>query len=164
MPSSQTRVVGSGFSVLRWQGQKIAFLEGVEDSGTQVVGAVTPIQPLDEPHPIEFALPRALAHGEMYLTIRELWNKPVWQHLKGFETANNLLDVWTAMSLMPGTITAQTIIKPPQGNYWRLKTFHNIAITGIDDTESISIGAMTVPRRISCYYTHSTRSTVASHN
>lgn len=162
MPSSQTRVVGSGFSVLRWQGQKVAFLESVQDQGTSPVGPPVAVQPLDEPYPIEFAVPRAMNGGQITLTIRELWNKPVWQHLKGFEQANNLLDVWRAMAAMPGTITAQTIIKPPQGNYWRLKTYHNLIIADIDDSESISIGAMTVPRQISCMYTHSTRSTVAA--
>lgn len=161
MASSQTRVVGSGFSVLRWQGQRIAFLDAINDSGTSTVGQVTAVQPLDEPYPVEFALPRALGPGSLSITIRELWNKPVWQHLKGLEQANNLLDVWKVFATMPGTVTAQTIVKPPQGNYWRLKTYHNVVITDIDDHESISIGEMTVARTISCVYTHATRSTVA---
>ena len=59
MPTSQTRVVGSGFSVLRWQGQRIAFLENVEDSGQRPHGSVEAVQPLDEEYPIEFAVPKS---------------------------------------------------------------------------------------------------------
>lgn len=162
MPVSQTRVVGSGFSVLRWQAQRIAFLEEVSDNGQRPIRPPEAVQPLDEPYPIEFAVPRAMNFGTLSITIRELWARPVWQHLQGLENANNLLDVWQAMALMPGTITCQTIIKPPQGGYWRVKTYHNVIISDIDDSETISIGSMTVPKRISCSYTHSSLSTVGA--
>ena len=162
MPSSQSRVVGSGFSVLRWQGQRILYLDSVTDSGQSPVAPVQGIQPLDEEYPIEFAVPRAMGAGSLSLSIRETWNKPVWQHLKGFETANNLLDVWKAMAAMKGTITCQTIIKPPQGSYWRLKTYHNVVISNIEDQDSIAIASMTVTREIACFYTHATRSVVAA--
>jgi len=162
MPNSQTRVVGSGFSVMRWNGQKIAFLETVQDNGQSPVNTVTPVQPLDEPYPIEFAVPRAMNAGTLSFSIRELWDRPVWQHLSGLETANDLLGVWSVMSRMPGTITCQTIIKPPQGNYWRLKTYHNVVITDIDDSETLAIGSMTVAKTIACFYTHATRSTVGA--
>jgi hypothetical protein len=78
MPNSQTRVVGSGFSVMRWNGQKIAFLETVQDNGQSPVNTVTPVQPLDEPYPIEFAVPRAMNAGTLSFSIRELWDRPVW--------------------------------------------------------------------------------------
>lgn len=162
MPTSQTRVVGSGFSVLRWQGQKIAFLESVEDQGQQPIANVQAVQPLDEPYPIEFAVPKAMSFGTFAMTIRELWDRPVWQHLAGLETAQDLLGVWDVMARLPGTITCQTIIKPPQGGYWRVKTYHNVVISSIDDRESISIGEMTVAKSITCQYTHATRSTVGA--
>ena len=162
MPNSQTRVVGSGFSVMRWNAQKIAFLESVQDSGQRPVADVTPVQPLDETYPVEFAVPRAMSAGTLVFTIRELWDRPVWQHLAGLETANDILGVWDVMARMPGTITCQTIIKPPQGNYWRVKTFHNVVVTDIDDSETINIGMMTVPKQISCFYTHATRATVGA--
>lgn len=160
MPTSKTRVVGSGFSVLRWNGQKIAFLENVNDQGQTPVAAPQAVQPLDEPYPIEFAVPRAMNAGNFILTIRELWDRPVWQHLAGLEAAQDLLGVWDVMARMAGTITCQTIIKPPQGNYWRLKTYHNVVITSIDDSESIGIGTVTVAKSIGCSYTHSTKATV----
>ena len=162
MPTSKTRVVGSGFSVLRWQGQNIAFLENVNDNGQTPVAQPQAVQPLDEPYPIEFAVPRAMNAGSFTLTIRELWDRPVWQHLAGLEAAQDLLGVWDVMARLPGTITCQTIIKPPQGNYWRVKTFHNVVITSIDDGEQISIGQVTVAKQISCAYTHATYSTVGA--
>lgn len=162
MPTSQTRVVGSGFSVLRWQGQRIAFLENVEDSGQRPHGSVEAVQPLDEEYPIEFAVPKAMNFGTLTMSIRELWDRPVWQHLAGLESAQDLLGVWSVMARMPGTITCQTIIKPPQGGYWRVKTYHNVVIAAIQDSESISLGAMTIPRSITCYYTHATRATVGA--
>lgn len=162
MPNSQTRVVGSGFSVMRWNAQKIAFLETVQDSGQTPINTVQSVHPLDEPHPVEFAVPRAMNAGNLVFTIRELWDRPVWQHLSGLETAQDILGVWDVMARMPGTITCQTIIKPPQGNYWRLKTYHNVVITDIDDSETITIGQMTVPKSITCMYTHATRATVGA--
>lgn len=162
MPTSQTRVVGSGFSVLRWQGQRIAFLESVNDQGQGQVGRVEAVHPLDEEYPIEFAVPKAMSSGTLMLTIRELWDRPVWQHLAGLEGAQDLLGVWSVMARMPGTVTCQTIIKPPQGGYWRVKTYHNVVISEIDDSESISIGQMTVAKTITCFYTHATRATVGA--
>lgn len=161
MPASQTRVVGSGFSVLRWQGQKIAYLDQVNDQGQRPVGGIQAIQPLDEEYPIEFAVPKALQAGSFTMTIRELWSKPVWQHLAGMESAQNLLDVYKALNAMPGTITCQTIIKPPVGNYWRIKTYHNVVIDTIEDGETIQIGAMTIARTVGCLYTQATWATVA---
>jgi hypothetical protein len=162
MPISQSRVVGSGFSVLRWQGQRIAFLETVKDDGQSPVAPVEAVQPLDEPYPIEFAVPKAMRSGSFSMSIRELWAKPVWQQLSGLENASDLLGVWDVMSRLPGTITCQTIIKPPQGGYWRLKTYHNVVITDIDDSETINIGSMTVSKSVTCAYTHSTRSVVTA--
>lgn len=162
MPNSQTRVVGSGFSVMRWNAQKIAFLETVQDGGQTPIANVQSVQPLDEPYPIEFAVPRAMNAGTLVFSIRELWDRPVWQHLAGLETAQDLLGVWDVMARLPGTITCQTIVKPPQGNYWRVKTFHNVVITDIDDSETINIGQMTVAKSITCMYTHATRDTVGA--
>jgi hypothetical protein len=147
---------------MRWQGQRIAFLETINDGGQSPVAPVQSVHPLDEPYAIEFAVPRALGTGTLTLNIRELWSMPVWQHLKGLESANDLLGVWSVMAALPGTITCQTIIKPPQGNYWRVKTYHNVVITDIDDTESISIANMTIARDIMCAYTHATRAVVTA--
>lgn len=162
MTTSQSRVFGSGFTVMRWQATPIAFLQGFNDTGQRPVAEIEPVQGIDDKYPIEFAVPRAMRGGAFSATIKELWSMPVWQHLKGFEAAKNLLDVWEAMAVMPGTITAQLIIKPPRGNYWRVKTYHNIAVAAIDDSERITIGSMTLDRDINCVYTHATYDTVTA--
>ena len=162
MPDSQSRVVGSGFTVFRWQGQSIAFLERFADAGQSPVAQVEPVQPLDEPYPVEFAVPRAMRGGAFTCTIKELWAKPVWQHLQGFAQANDLLDVWAAMTAMASPLTAQTIIKPPGANYYRVKTYHNVVVAAIDDSEQISIGQMTIDRDVQCMYTRATRSVVGA--
>lgn len=162
MPQSQSRVVGSGFTVFRWQGQSVAFLEAFQDDGQRPVAQVEPVQPLDEPYPIEWAVPRAMVGGSFMCRIKELWAKPVWQHLAGFAQANDLLDVWAAMTAMSSPLTAQTIIKPPGATYYRVKTYHNVVVSSIDDSEQVSIGQMTIDRDIRCMYTKATRAIVAA--
>lgn len=162
MPQTKTRVVGSGFTTFRWNGKPIAFLESVQDSGQALLGSVDEIHPLDSRYPIEFATPRALSGGTLSFMIRELWNAPVWQQFTGLANANNIVDVWEYLAQDPTVITCQTIIKPPTGNVWRTKTFHNVFITSIDDTESISVEAMTIARSIQARYTHSTRDTIVA--
>jgi len=161
MTSSNVRVAGSNFTTFVWNGTPIAYLESISDSGVSPVGRFEKIHPLGAEHPTEWALPNAVDSGQFTMTIRELWNAPVWQQLQGFAQANNILDIYRALNALTTEITCQTIIKPPNGGQWRLKTYHNVIITSIDDTESVSIEAMSIPRVITCAYTHSTRSTIA---
>lgn len=162
MAISNVRVVGSNYTTFRWRGKSIAYLDSVNDSGPGRIGAVEAIHPLGFSFPTEFVTPRALDFGSLTFTIRELWDKPVWQHLFGLATAQNIIDVWDFIARDPSAITCQTIIRPPQGNYFRTKTYHNMVVAGIDDTENIAIGTMSIPRNIVCYYTHATRATVAA--
>ncbi len=160
MPQTKVRVVGSSFTTFRWRGKPIAFLEAVRDSGQQPIAAPEPIHPLDSKFPVEFATPRAMTEGTLDFTVRELWNGPVWQQLAGLETANDIIDVWARLAADPTVVTCQTIIKPPTGNIWRTKTYHNVIVSTLDDSETISIGALSIPRSITCLYTHATRATI----
>lgn len=162
MAIANTRVVGSNYSTFRWNGQAIAYLEGVNDSGVRPYSPPEAIHPLGEEHPIEFAVPRVLNSGTIVFTIRELWQKPVWQHLAGLASANDLLDVWKVLAADPAPVTCQTVIKPPQGNFIRVKTYHNVVVNDIDDTEVINIAGMTIARTVSCMYTHATRATLTA--
>lgn len=162
MTQSNARVQGSNFSTFRWRGQPIAYLERVADGGQSPVAQIEAIHPLGEEHPTEFAMPMAMTYGTITLTIRELWNMPVWHHLQGLAAANNLIDVWRILQRDPAAVTCQTIIKPPQANYWRVKTYHNVVISDIDDSENFQINSMTVARSLTCVYTHATRSTVSA--
>lgn len=162
MSQANVRVAGSNYTVFRWRSKAIAYLEAFNDSGVRPIAPIDVITPLGETHPIEFATPRATTEGTLTLTIRELWSKPVWQHLHGLATANNIIDVWDLIARDPSVITCQTIIQPPQGNYFRVKTYHNIVISTIDDGENVMLGTMTIPRSIQCLYTHSTRAVVSA--
>src|ERR1700742_880866 len=98
MPDTQVRVVGSGFSTFSYQGQPIAFLEGVEDSGQRAFSDAGQgyqfIHPLGYTTPTEIATSRVLAGGTLNLTIRELWNMNIWEHLYKLAGARNIVDVF----------------------------------------------------------------------
>jgi hypothetical protein len=162
VPQTMVRVVGSGFSTFRWRGKPLAFLEQVRDSGQEPIVGLQPIHPMDSQYPVEFASPRAMDAGTLSFTVTELWNAPVWQTLGGLENANNIVDIWTVLAQDPSVITCQTIIKPPQGNFWRVKTYHNVMIASVDDSETISIGALSVARTVNCMYTNATRETIVA--
>lgn len=156
MPRGKARVAGSNYTVLQWRGGSIAFLEGFNDSGVTPVAQVEEIHPLGSPHPVEYATPNALRGGTLTFSIREVWEKPVWQHFTGLQEANNLLDVWGAMNSDSTSVTCLMIIKIPGATQWRTKTFHNVVISAIDDSEAFTIGSMTIPRQVRAQYTHST--------
>jgi hypothetical protein len=158
---SDVRVGGSNYTTFQWNGATVAYLERIVDSGQQPVGqGMAEIHPLGQKYPLEFAVPNALTGGRLTLTVDELWNKSVWQHLNGLESANDLLDVWTVFRANAAAITCKTIVKPPNTNYWRTKTYHNIVIIGIDDGETIEIGTMQLLKNITAAYTHSSRAVV----
>src|SRR3954470_1427991 len=100
MPKTKVRVVGSGFTTFNYNGKAIAFCEGVEDSGQRAFSDLGQpyqfIHPLGQSHPVEIATSRVLAGGTLMLTIRELWNAPVWQQLSGLAQSNNIVDIFKA--------------------------------------------------------------------
>lgn len=160
MTATQSRVVGSNFTTMRWRGAPIAFLLGVQDSGQAPVAPPESVHPLGSPHPIEIATPDALSAGTLTFTVKELWNKPVWQHFSGLAAAQNILDVWRVIRQMSEDITCQMVVKNPNSTTWRTKTFYGVVITEIDDSESVRIGSMTLDRPVGAMYTHAERGTV----
>lgn len=152
---TKTRVVGSGFTTFNYRGQAIAFLEAFQDSGQQPLSNPEAIIPLGASYPVEIATGRVLNAGSLTLTIRELWNGPVWQQLQGLAGTNNIVDVYRAIAADPAAVTCQMIIRSPTGIV-RGKTYHNCVITNIDDSESVNIGALTVPRNMTVMYTNTT--------
>ena len=139
MPNTKTRVVGSGFTTFNYRGRPIAFLDAFTDSGQTPVAPAEPVHPLAAPHPAEIATARALDAGTLGLTIRELWNEPVWFQLAGLVQAYDLLAVYRALAAEPSDVTCQMLIKPPGMNVWRGKTYHGCLITQIADDESGSV-------------------------
>lgn len=154
MPQTKVRVVGSGFTTFNYKGLPIMYLEGFQDSGQQPIVAPQPITPLGQRYPIEIATARVLGAGTLDLTILELWNEPVWYQLQGLAGRDNIVSVYEALANDPSDVTCQMIIKPPGGATWRGKVYLGCIITAIDDRESVSIGALQVPRSIQVMYTH----------
>lgn len=156
LPQTRTRVVGSGFTTLNWRGNPIAFLEGFADSGQKALApGMEAITPLGSRHPVEIVTGRVLTAGTLDMTIRELWNAPVWEQLSGLAGLSDIVAVWEALDLDPAEVTCQMIIMAPDG-LTRGKVYHNCVVSTISDEETVTVGALTVARQISVMYTHST--------
>ena len=165
MPETKVRVVGSGFTTFNYRGKPIAFCEGVEDSGQRAFSDLGQpyqyIHPLGSRHPVEIATSRVLQGGTLVLTLRELWNYPVWQQLDGLRTAQNIVDIFELLARDPNYVTCTQIIKPPgtenNPSRWRGKNYHNCVVVDINDPDTITVGALAVTKGITVAYTHSTK-------
>lgn len=176
---TKTRIVGSGFSVFRYNGKAIAFLDEVHDSGQQPIRQYEAVTPLDAPYPLEFALPRVRSEGKIDLVIRELWAYPVWWGLAGLTGTGNIIDVYNAMANTANPITCTTLVMKNtvnnssntsnvelssgsgnqlagQNQAYRGWTYNQCVVTAIDDREAIQIGTLTFPRNISLVYAYKT--------
>lgn len=165
MPNGRVRVVGSGYTSFLYKGQIVAFAEAVEDSGQKAFSdlggqAFQFIHPLGSRHPVEIATSRVLQGGTLILTVRELWNAPVWQQLPGLAGTANIADVFAALAADPAYISCQTIIMPPgtenNPSAWRGKTYQNATVVDIQDGDTITVGALAVTKAITIAYTHTT--------
>ena len=154
MAPSVTRVGGSGFTTMLYQGLRLAYLQIINDTQpTPVAGAVA-VQPIDEPVPLEIVTAQAVGVGTMRGTFYELWNQPVWQMLPGLQGTWTLLDILQRQTSL-GAVTMQKVIKAPQGTM-RALVYHATAITDVDAGENITIGTMTLPKTITWQYCYST--------
>ena len=89
------RVVGSAYTLFYYENVGIFGCEMLQDQPPQPVATPEPVQPLDEPHPIEIAFPRAAGPGTLVLRIKEQWDKDVWRAIPGYETGviNDIVDL-----------------------------------------------------------------------
>lgn len=84
---SRARVGGSGFTIFTFGGQPIAFCQQVSYTSPQPVGGgASPIQPMDEPYPVEIMTPAAAGMGQVVLNMFELFGSngvasKVWDRL-----------------------------------------------------------------------------------
>lgn len=154
MAQSRVRIGGSGYTVMTWRGNTLAYLQQIGDTAPTAVARAEEIQPIDEPHPLEIVTAQAVTGGTLRLRFFELWNAPVWASLPGMEGTHTLIDV-LRRQLSLGEITMQKIIKNPNGSY-RVRVYHGCVIEDIDENESVEISSMTVPKTISIRYTHVT--------
>lgn len=164
MPDTKVRVVGSGYTTFQYKGKPIAFCEGIEDSGQRAFSDMGQpyqfIHPIGARHPVEIATSRVLAGGTLALTIRELWNEAVWEQLSGLAGTYNIVEIFERLAAEPQYVTCQSIIKPPgterRPARWRGKRFHNCVIVDINDSDTVTVGALAVTKGITVAYTHTT--------
>lgn len=154
MAQSRVRIGGSGYTVMTWRGNTLAYLQSINDQAPQAVARAEEVQAIDDPHPQEIVTAQAVTGGTLSLRFYELWNAPVWASLPGLEGTATLLDV-LRRQLSLGEITCQKIIKNPNGSY-RVRVYHNCVIEDIDENESVQINTMTLPKTIRLRYTHVT--------
>ena len=155
--SQNVRVTGSGFTTFNFRGQPLMYLSKIADSGQKPYASGSPVEgiiPIGARHPIEVVTSRVLNFGTLEITVWEKWDGPAWWQIPGLEGTNDIVEVYERLANEPADVTCQTIIKPPNGRPWRGKTYMNVIITDIDDSENVDVGGMSVPRSITCAYTH----------
>lgn len=151
---SVTRIGGSGFTTMTWNGTRLAYLQVMQDTPPTPVATAQAVQPIDESVPLEIVTAMAVGVGTIRCTFYELWNAPVWATLPGLQGTWNLLDV-LKRQISLGTVTMSKIIKSPSG-IMRAKVFHNVVVTDIDEGENVNIGTMTLPKTLTFQYCYST--------
>ena len=92
------------------------------------------------------------------ITVRELWNQPIWWALAGLTGTWNMVDIFKAMANNPNYVTASLVIKPPgtesKPGSWRGKVYQNVTPVDINDGETVTVGALSVTKGITIAYTH----------
>lgn len=154
MAESNTRVGGSGYTTLLFQGRRLSYLQVIQDTPPTPVATAQAVQPIDEPVPIEIVTAAAVGVGTIRMTFYERWHSPAWAMLPGLEGTNNLLEV-LMRQISLGNITMQKIMRSPTG-IMRARVYHGVVITDIDEGENINIGTMTLPKTLTAQYTYTT--------
>lgn len=157
---AQVRVVGSNYTTFQYSGRSIAYLEVVNDSGQHAMSNNGPgwefIHPLGYITPTDIVTSRVLDGGILTLGIRELWNSEIWEQLQGLTGAHTIIEIFQKLARTPQYVTCTKIVQPPGGTR-RGKTYHRCVIVGIQDSDEISIGALSVQKQIQVGYTHTTK-------
>lgn len=101
-----TRRAGSGFTIFVFGGIPIAFAQQVSHQAPRLVNNPSPIQPMDEPYPIEILTPVAAGVGTLVLNLYDIWANSdgvvakIWDRLGNNGTSKGNL------STIPGTDTS----------------------------------------------------------
>lgn len=149
-----TRIAGSGYTVLLWQNSPLAYLQTIQDTPPQPVAGAQVVQPMDARTPLEIVTSGAVGAGTLRGTFYERWIMPVWQTLPGLEGTNNLLEVLERQMFL-GAVNCQKIIRNAQGTM-RAYVYHDICITDVDPGEQVNVGTMTLPKTVTMQYTQVT--------
>jgi hypothetical protein len=152
MANSKFRV-GGGYTVFHYNNLPLAYVDVVRETAPRPVAAPQAIQPLDEPYPVEIALPAALEAGTIEITFREQWNSEVWEQLGGpFVHTQDLLAVFKAQ-LQQGAVNLTKVIGTPGQTSIRTITYKNVTVVNVMIDETVNIGTMTFPKSVQFMYT-----------
>jgi len=153
------RVGGSGYTRFQFNGQTLMYLEIVRDTAPRPVAAPQAIQPLAFRNPVEIAFPNAVGAGTLELTIREQWASPIWEELPGMRGAFDILEVFER-NINNGAITVTKSVPIPGGGT-RFTYYLGCVVTDLDESETVEIGTMTLPKRIVLTYIKKSRTATA---
>lgn len=155
---STVRVVGSGFTVIRWGGRPLALLTDFRDTGQGAVGRpYETITTIGDRRIREVVYQRVLGEGGLSFTLTERWNEEVWWQIPGLDGTMTIVEVFDALNADPTPMTITSIVKPPNGGPTRGRLYHNIHITGIPDGDSVTFSQLSVTKGVEALYTHKTR-------
>lgn len=184
--NNRARVGGSGFTILTFAGQPVAFAQQfAETSPTPVGPGPVAIHPLDEPYPVQVITPAASGMGSLTLNLYELYNEKVWDRLAAdvegsnsnpfggagsndintsngvFDGAVDLVDVFIRQAEYSGPLNVVKYIRPPtiggrKGNPYA-QQYHGCVITNIVDGDTIEVGTMDIVKQVTIAYRFTTR-------
>lgn len=101
--TNRVRIAGSGFTAFFFGGQPIAFCEQVSHTSAQPVAPATPIQPMDEPRPVQIITPAAAGPGTIVLQLTELYLSKVWDRLGADLGLDQTKGIFNPSFTSPGT-------------------------------------------------------------
>jgi hypothetical protein len=159
---TKSRVVGSGYTTLTFNGQPLAWLDQFVDQGQPALGGQNgweAIQPIGQAVPVEIATSRYMDVGQLSFQIKELWTGPAWTQLQQIATlpdgspTTSIVDVFAAQAASSTPFSCQMLIKPPGSTTWGGFIYNNVIIVGIGTGENVAPTTLTFDRTINAVYT-----------
>jgi hypothetical protein len=183
---NRVRVGGSGFTIISFAGQPIAFAQQFQEvSPTPVGPGMVAIHPMDEPYPVQVITPAASGMGSITLNLYELYNQKVWDRLAAnvrgsngnpfggaesnnintnngiFDGAVDLVDVFIRQAEYAKDLDVTKFVRPPviggkKGNPYA-EQYHGCVITNITDGETLEVGTMEIVKQVTIAYRFKSR-------
>ena len=152
---------GAGVTVMKFDGDVVAFCNGVTVTWPSAVAEAVPVQPMDAIRPLEIVTARAIGAGTIALTLTNLYNQQIWDRLGKGKIAggDDLADIFQQVQLTyPGGFTVQRVVQPPvKGGEVYTEDFQGCVITNVADGQAITSASMLVDRTITLSFTRHVR-------
>jgi hypothetical protein len=150
---TKSRIVGSNFTVFQYQGNAMAWLNTVTDTGQHPMSGTgfEIITPLGATHPQDIATQRVRGAGTLSAQVRELWTAPAWQQFSNLKTTWTLITIWQHLS-QTGAVTCSMVIKTPGASTTRGWNYQTCTVTGVTTGENITLAGLTMTRKVTITY------------